>query len=257
MKDLLDSSLKHERLLEQENFPLKHFFIALEHILLHGFTGRKTFSISSPSNRKDPWLIIEIISNKSGDVHTSEISMSSKEMTNIHTSLGRVRAWLRLALMQKRLADYFKILIEQKNELKDLYENDALLLSDESMIISGLLLGLNVLDFNFCLREAALDYPTESAIHYSLYLRERRLTLKHTNPPVAIKTASDEQHNQSASSSLSKTEMPIDNDDEYAIPDIDSIRSLDENKSDSSYDQRLSSILDQKHYLEELNRNLK
>lgn len=33
------------------------------------------------------------------------------------TPLGRARAWLRLALMQKTLADYFKILIEKKDEV--------------------------------------------------------------------------------------------------------------------------------------------
>ena len=31
------------------------------------------------------------------------------------TVLGRSRAWLRLALMQKRLSDYFRILVEQKD----------------------------------------------------------------------------------------------------------------------------------------------
>lgn len=33
------------------------------------------------------------------------------------TPLGRARAWLRLALMQKTLADYFKVLIEKKDEV--------------------------------------------------------------------------------------------------------------------------------------------
>ncbi|CAF4348255.1 unnamed protein product, partial [Rotaria sordida] len=39
IKDLLNSSFRHERLLEKEYFPLKHFFIVFEHILLHGYTG--------------------------------------------------------------------------------------------------------------------------------------------------------------------------------------------------------------------------
>ena len=33
------------------------------------------------------------------------------------TPLGRARAWLRLALMQKRLADYFKLLVEKKDDM--------------------------------------------------------------------------------------------------------------------------------------------
>ena len=34
------------------------------------------------------------------------------------TSLGRGRAWLRLALMQKKLADYFRGLMEHKDMLR-------------------------------------------------------------------------------------------------------------------------------------------
>jgi hypothetical protein len=262
IKDLLNSSLKHERILEKEYFPLKHFFIVFEHILLHGFTGKKMFSISSSSNRKDIWPLIELISRKSTDIHTSEISISSKEMTNIRTSLGRVRAWLRLALMQKRLADYFKILLEQKQELEDLYEQEALLLSDESIIISGLLVGLNVLDFNFCLKETVLDHPVESTIHYSLYLRERRLSSissKNAHPPGAIQDPIDELDDYSSLSSISSSPVirtSVQNDDTVIITNTNDIISMDESNIDSSYDQRISNILDQKSYVEELNRNL-
>ncbi|CAF2841556.1 unnamed protein product [Rotaria sp. Silwood2] len=263
IKDLLNSSLKHERLMEKEYFPLKHFFIVFEHILLHGYNGKKSFSISTSSNRKDLWPIIDFISRKSTDVHISEISISSKEMTNIRTSLGRVRAWLRLALMQKRLADYFKILVEHKDELKDLYDHEALLLSDESIIIPGLLVGLNVLDFNICLRETTLDHPVESIIHYSLYLRERRLSsisLKNTHPPGAIKDSIDELDDYSIASSSSSlspvTKINLQNNDTAVTTNTNSTEILDENSPDTSYNQRLSSILDQKNYIEELNRNL-
>ena len=37
---------------------------------------------------------------------------------NCRTSLGRGRAWLRLALMQKKLADYFRGLMEHKDMLR-------------------------------------------------------------------------------------------------------------------------------------------
>ncbi|CAF1162904.1 unnamed protein product [Rotaria sordida] len=262
VKDLLSSGLKHERLMEKEYFPLKHFFIVFEHILLHGYNGKKNFPISTSSNRKDLWPIIDLISRKSTDIYISEISISSKEMTNIRTSLGRVRAWLRLALMQKRLADYFKTLVEQKHELKDLYDNEALLLSDESIIIPGLLVGLNVLDLNLCLRETTLDYPIESVIHYSLYLQERRLTtvsLKNTHPPGAIKDPIDElddDDDNSTISSLPITKTNPQNNDTIVTKGTDNTETLDENTSDMSYNRRLSCILDQKNYIEELNRNL-
>ena len=183
-------------------------------------------------------------------------------MTNIRTSLGRVRAWLRLALMQKHLADYFKILVEQKQELKDLYDNDALLLSDDNIIITGLLVGLNVLDFNFCLKETILDYPIEPNIHYSLYLRERRISSiasRNAHPPGAIQEPIDELDDYSSVSSVSSspiTRVSVKNDDTVVIANTNDIISLDESNTDSPYEQRISSILDQKSYVEELNRKL-
>lgn len=67
--------------------------------------------------------------------------------------MGRARAWLRLALMQKKLADYLKVLIDHKDEaLIEYFEPDALMLSDEAIVIIGLLVGLNVIDCNLCVK---------------------------------------------------------------------------------------------------------
>lgn len=71
--------------------------------------------------------------------------------------MGRARAWLRLALMQKKLADYLKVLIDHKDEaLIEYFEPDALMLSDEAIVIIGLLVGLNVIDCNLCVKVNAL-----------------------------------------------------------------------------------------------------
>ena len=69
------------------------------------------------------------------------------------SALGRARAWLRLALMQKKLADYFRHLLDQGDEvLSEFYEPRALLRSDEAAIVTGLLLSLNVVDCNLCVK---------------------------------------------------------------------------------------------------------
>jgi hypothetical protein len=269
IKDLLDTSLRGERLLEKEHFPLKHFFMVLEQILFHGYNGKKSFPIGSSSTRKDLWPLIDLISRKSTDIQSSEISISSKEMTNIRTSLGRVRAWLRLALMQKRLADYFKILLEQKQELKEFYDSDALLVSDENVIITGLLVGLNVLDFNFCLKETALDYPTESMIRYSLYLRERRTSSTRNTTDDHSSNLLDENSNEfdvdgssaslplSSSSSSSSSSTTQSNHEALIMSHTTDNISIDGTQPHTFKDQRLTKILDQKNYLEELNRNLR
>lgn len=74
-------------------------------------------------------------------------------MSVCRTHLGRARAWLRLALMQKKLADYLKILVDHRDDvLADYFEPDALLMGEEANIIEGLLTGLNVIDCNLCVK---------------------------------------------------------------------------------------------------------
>ena len=43
------------------------------------------------------------------DVRASDITTSAREMTTTKTNTGRMRVWIRLAVMQKKLADYFKV----------------------------------------------------------------------------------------------------------------------------------------------------
>lgn len=72
---------------------------------------------------------------------------------SFRTAMGRARAWLRLALMQKRLADYLRILLEHREDtLEEYFEPHALMLNEEAVIITGLLVGLNVVDCNLCVK---------------------------------------------------------------------------------------------------------
>ncbi len=55
--------------------------------------------------------------------------------------------------MQKKLADYFRILVDLgKDILSDFYEPRALMRSDEASIVTGLLLSLNIVDCNLCVK---------------------------------------------------------------------------------------------------------
>ncbi|XP_037591144.1 RUN domain-containing protein 3A-like isoform X6 [Cebus imitator] len=76
---------------------------------------------------------------------------------NSRTAVGRGQAWLYIALMQKKLADYLKVLIDNKHLLSEFYEPEALMMEEEGMVIVGLLVGLNVLDANLCLKGEDLD----------------------------------------------------------------------------------------------------
>ena len=55
--------------------------------------------------------------------------------------------------MQKKLADYFRLLLERRDDfLLEFYEPGSLMLSDEAIVIMGLLVGLNVIDCNLCVK---------------------------------------------------------------------------------------------------------
>ena len=84
----------------------------------------------------------------------------------------RVRAWLRLAVMQKKLADYMKILVDEKTLTAEFYEPEALMRSEEAVLLCGLLVSLNIVDCNICLKEEDLD-GQEGVIDLTFYLRRK------------------------------------------------------------------------------------
>ncbi|XP_042911002.1 RUN and FYVE domain-containing protein 2 isoform X2 [Parasteatoda tepidariorum] len=166
VKELIESSLKYGRQLDSDHVPLQHFFILMEHAMRHGLKPKK--GLLGP--KKELWNVLESVEKYMPEA--SDITASVRELPSVKTHLGRARAWLRLALMQKKLSDYFRRLIDGKDDiLREFYEKDALMMSEEAIIVGGLLVGLNVIDCNLCVKEEDLDYQ-QGVIDFSLYLRE-------------------------------------------------------------------------------------
>ncbi|XP_076459942.1 protein RUFY3-like [Babylonia areolata] len=166
IKELIDSSLAHGRMLDDDYVPLQQFFVVLEHVLRHGLKPKKGML----SRKREFWSVLENVEKIAPEA--AEITTSVRDMPNIKTPLGRARAWLRLAMMQKSLADYFKAMIEKKEQLlTEFYENGAFMVEEEGTVIAGLLVGLNVLDCNMCIKGEDLDQPM-GLIDFSLYMRD-------------------------------------------------------------------------------------
>ncbi|XP_054626068.1 RUN and FYVE domain-containing protein 2 isoform X5 [Dunckerocampus dactyliophorus] len=196
IKGLIESALSFGRTLDSDYPPLQQFFVVMEHCLKHGLRVKKSFL----GFNKSLWGPLELVEKLCPEA--AEISASVRDLPGLKTPLGRARAWLRLALMQKRLADYLRLLITRKDLLCDFYENSALMLEEEGAVIVGLLVGLNVIDANLCVKGEDLDSQV-GVIDFSMYLKN----------------------------------------------DIDDYRSEERNS-------QIASILDQKNYVEELNRQL-
>ncbi|KAI8420918.1 hypothetical protein MSG28_008084 [Choristoneura fumiferana] len=165
VKELIDQSVRYGRMLDSDHLPLHHFFIVLEHVMRHGLKPKK--GLLGP--KKELWDILQMVEKYS--LEAADITASVRDLPTVKTAMGRARAWLRLALMQKRLADYMRILLEHREDtLEEYFEPHALMLNDEAVIITGLLVGLNVVDCNLCVKEEDLD-SQQGVIDFSLYLR--------------------------------------------------------------------------------------
>ncbi|CAK9813305.1 RUN and FYVE domain-containing protein 2 [Anthophora plagiata] len=165
VNELIETSLKYGRMLDSDHMPLQHFFIVLEHVLRHGLRPKK--GLLGP--KKELWDILQLVEKYCPEAQ--DITSSIRDLPTVRTAMGRARAWLRMALMQKKLADYLKVLIDHKEDiLSEYFEPDALMMSEEAIVIMGLLVGLNVIDCNFCVKEEDLDCQ-QGVIDFSLYLR--------------------------------------------------------------------------------------
>ncbi|KAL4631297.1 RUN and FYVE domain-containing protein 1 [Arapaima gigas] len=195
VKVLIQSALGLGHSLDSDYPPLQQFFVVLEHCLKHGLKMRKTF-IGQNKSIWGPLELVEKLCPESADIATS-----ARDMPGIKTGLGRARAWLHLALMQKKVADYMKALLDRRDLLSEFYDPGALMMEEEGTVIVGMLVGLNVIDANLCVKGEDLDTQV-AIIDFSLYLK-------------------DAQSNESRKD-----------------------------------DGKMTAILDQKHYVEELNRHL-
>lgn len=195
IKVLIQSALSLGRILDSDYPPLQQFFVVMEHCLKHGLKVKKSF-IGQNKSFFGPLELVEKLLPEASDLTTSV-----KNLPELKTPVGRGRAWLHLALMQKKLADYLQVLLDHKEQLSEFYESDALMMEEEGAVIVGLLVGLNVIDANLCLKGEDLDSQV-GVIDFSLFLK-------------------DAQSNES-----------------------------------DKQEEEMTAILDQKHYLEELNGHL-
>ncbi|KAM3612213.1 uncharacterized protein V6R79_004763 [Siganus canaliculatus] len=195
IKVLIQSSLSLGRTLDSDHPPLQQFFVVLEHCLKHGLKAKKSFI----GQNKSIWGPLELVEKLCPE--SANIATSARDMPGIKTGLGRARAWLHLALMQKKVADYMKALLDRKDLLSEFYDPGAMMVEEEGAVMGGLLVGLNVIDANLCIKGEDLDSQV-GVIDFSLYLKDP-----------------------------ANSEAPKD-------------------------DSKMTAILDQKHYIEELNRHL-
>ena len=167
VKSLMDSSLSAgtARILTEDFTLLEQFFTILEHIVQHGLKIKRVLL----GARKEFIAVLEALESKIPSL--TDILTNMRNISTIKTNLGKVRTWMRLALMQKILAEQMLAMVEERATLREFYEEHSFMLSEEGAVIAGMLVGLNVIDCNFDLKGVDLDNHF-NIIDISFYLRD-------------------------------------------------------------------------------------
>ncbi|XP_041956672.1 protein RUFY3 isoform X3 [Alosa sapidissima] len=208
IKGLIESALNLGRTLDSDYAPLQQFFVVMEHCLKHGLKSKKTFL----GQNKSFWGPLELVEKLTPEA--GEITASVKDLPGLKTPLGRGRAWLRLALMQKKLSDYMKTIINRKDLLSEFYEANALMMEEEGAVIAGLLVGLNVIDANLCMKGEDLDSQV-GVIDFSMYLKDGGHSSKSTEGDGQITAILDQKNyveelNRHLSASVNNLQAKVD-----------------------------------------------
>ncbi|XP_062859945.1 RUN domain-containing protein 3A [Trichomycterus rosablanca] len=140
-----------------------NFAFILEHILSHRFKGAGSWF----DGQRSFWDFVRLACSK---VQNSCIG-SIENMENINSSRAKGRAWIRVALMEKRLSEYIATALRDSRTTRRFYDEGAIMLREEASVLTGMLIGLGAIDFSFCLKGEALDGKTEAVIDYTPYLK--------------------------------------------------------------------------------------
>ena len=65
------------------------------------------------------------------------------------------RAWIRMALMEKRLSEYLSVALMEESLLKKFYLRGSFMLNEEAHILANVLTALNSVDFRWVKEEGA------------------------------------------------------------------------------------------------------
>ncbi|XP_039592955.1 RUN domain-containing protein 3B isoform X1 [Polypterus senegalus] len=208
-----------------------NFVSILEQILTHRLKGQiNWFGYESP---RSFWDFIRVACTK---VPHNCIS-SIENMENVSSSRAKGRAWLRVALMEKRLSEYISASLRDFRTTRRFYEEGAVILGEEAHMLADMLIGLNAIDFSFCLKGEILDGNCPAVIDYTPYL-------KFTQSSDSI--SSDEEELRTLGSSGSESSTP---------ENMGPSHIMDESSWYSKckrIEQKYRLALEQKGYLEEL-----
>ncbi|XP_070629708.1 RUN domain-containing protein 3A isoform X3 [Bos indicus] len=212
-----------------------NFAAILEQILSHRFKAcapAGPVSWFSSDGQRGFWDYIRLACSKVPNNCVSSI----ENMENISTARAKGRAWIRVALMEKRMSEYITTALRDTRTTRRFYDSGAIMMREEATVLTGMLIGLSAIDFSFCLKGEVLDGKTPVVIDYTPYLKFTQ----------SYDYLTDEEERHSAESSTSEDNSP----EHPYLPLV-----TDEDSWYSKWhkmEQKFRIVYAQKGYLEEL-----
>ncbi|XP_048807088.1 RUN domain-containing protein 3B isoform X1 [Lagopus muta] len=163
VKTLIDRSCFET--IDDSSPEFNNFAAILEQILSHRLKGQITWF--GYESTRSFWDYIRVACRKVS--HNSICSIENME--NVGSSRAKGRAWIRVALMEKHLSEYISTALRDFKTTRRFYEDGAIVLGEEANMLAGMLLGLNAIDFSFCLKGKGLDGTFPAVIDYTPYLK--------------------------------------------------------------------------------------
>ncbi|XP_008321292.1 RUN domain-containing protein 3B [Cynoglossus semilaevis] len=222
-------------MIDESSPDFTNFVSILEHIFNHRLKGQTTW-FGYESSRCF-WDYIRTACSKVP--HNCIRSIESME--NVRSSRAKGRAWIRVALMEKRLSEYLSSALRDLKTTRRFYEDSAIMLGEEAGLLADTLIGLNTIDFSFCLKGEGLDSSCPAVIDYTPYLKFTQS---------ADSVSSDEEEMRTLGSSGSESSSP----NKTASATAASIFTEQSNlvSKCKRFEQMYRTALEQKGYLEEL-----
>eukprot|EP00063_Salmo_salar_P082668 XP_014057503.1 PREDICTED: RUN domain-containing protein 3B-like [Salmo salar] len=212
-----------------------NFVSILEQILSHRLKGQTTWF--GYETHRSFWDYVKAACSKVS--HNCIHSIESME--NVRSSRAKGRAWIRLVLMEKRLSEYISSALRDFKTTRRWYEDGAIMLDEEAGLLADTLIGLNTIDFSFCLKGEGLNGSCPAVIDYTPYLK----SIQRENS-----ISSDEEELRTLGSSGSEKNTP----EKMAASTAETI--LTEQSSwvcrCKRLEQKYRMALEQKCYLEEM-----
>ncbi|XP_070977998.1 RUN domain-containing protein 3B-like [Oncorhynchus clarkii lewisi] len=163
VKTLLDRSCLDT--IDDSSPEFTNFVSILEQILSHRLKGQTTWF--GYETHRSFWDYVKAACSKVSPncIHSIE------SMENVRSSRAKGRAWIRLVLMEKRLSEYISSALRDFKTTRQWYEDGAIMLGEEAGLLADTLIGLNTIDFSFCLKGEGLNGSCPAVIDYTPYLK--------------------------------------------------------------------------------------